>query len=333
MVKRIAPLEVRKVLEGKLLKHGFVQRDAAKMAEVFMRNSLEGVYSHGINRFGRFLDYVGKGVVTPGAQPQLKSNSGALEQWDGRQGPGILNALFGVERAMALSDEFGIGCVAMANTNHWMRGGTYGRIAAEQGYIFIGWTNTIGNMPAWGARDRRLGNNPLVMAAPGEQPVVIDMAMSQYSYGKLEDMAAKGEMLGQFGGYDVDGNLSLNPSEILESERPLPAGYWKGAGLSLMLDLLVTILGDGLSTAEISEMQTESSVSQVFICIKPQNLSRKRSIADTVSVIIKDYKGSIPADESTNIVFPGERTESIVARNEKDGIPISDVIWEDILAR
>jgi 3-dehydro-L-gulonate 2-dehydrogenase len=333
MIKRIAPLEVVKVLESKLLEHGCVQRDASTMAEIFMSNSLEGVYSHGINRFGRFLDYVEKGVIKVAAQPSLKSSSKTLEQWDGMEGPGIMNALFGVDRAMKLSDEYGMGCVALGNTNHWMRGGTYGRIAAKKGYIFIGWTNTIANMPAWGAVDRRLGNNPLVMAVPGENPVVIDMAMSQYSYGKLEDLAMKGEKLDQFGGYDTEGNLSRDPKGILDSERPLPAGYWKGAGLSLMLDLLATILSDGLSTAELSEKNIEAAVSQVFICIKPQHLSRKRSIDQTISHIIDDYKRSIPTEESESIVFPGERTASIVARNERDGIPISSDVWQDILSR
>lgn len=333
MIKKVAPSEVKMVLTKKLIEHGFEQKDAETMAEVFMRNSLEGVYSHGINRFGRFLDYVGKGAVIQGATPELKSNSGALEQWDGRQGPGILNALFAVRRAMSLSDEFGMGCAALANTNHWMRGGTYGRMAAQQGYIFIGWTNTIANMPAWGARDRRLGNNPLVMAVPGKEPIVLDMAMSQYSYGKLEDMAAKDEVLDQYGGYNKKGDLSVNPSEILESGRPLPAGFWKGSGLSLVLDLLGAILSDGLSTADISSMQAETSVSQVFICIKPQSLGRKKSIELTVAQIIEDYKKSLPAEEGVEVVFPGERTASIVVKNEVDGIPISKSIWEDIVNR
>ena len=332
MLTRVPPSEVITTLASKLLDRDFTQEEAETIAEIFMRNSLEGVYSHGINRFGRFIDYIEKGVVIPGAKPKLKSNSGALEQWDGMMGPGITNALFGTERAMNLSDEFGMGCVALANTNHWMRGGTYGRIAAKKGYIFIAWTNTIANMPAWGAVDRRLGNNPLVMAVPGENPVIIDMAMSQYSYGKLEDKAMKGEMLDQFGGYDIEGNLSRDPKGILNAVRPLPAGYWKGAGLSLMLDLLATILSDGLSTAELSQQQIETSVSQVIICIKPQKLSRKRSIDQTIALIIEDYKSSIPDSEKTNIIYPGERTSAIIEENSRLGIPIIKSVWDNIVA-
>jgi LDH2 family malate/lactate/ureidoglycolate dehydrogenase len=49
------------------------------------------------------------------------------------------------------------------------------------------------------------------------------------------------------------GNLTKDPAAIIESRRPLPIGYWKGAGLSLLLDLLATILSAGLSTHEISK--------------------------------------------------------------------------------
>lgn len=56
-----------------------------------------------------------------------------------------------------------IGCVALANTNHWMRPGNYGLMAVEQNCIGIFWTNTVPNMPPWGGRDARLGNNPITL--------------------------------------------------------------------------------------------------------------------------------------------------------------------------
>ena len=47
-----------------------------------------------------------------------------------------------------------------------MRGGTYGWLAADHGCIGICWSNTMPNMPAWGGKDRKIGNNPLIMAVP-----------------------------------------------------------------------------------------------------------------------------------------------------------------------
>ncbi len=47
-----------------------------------------------------------------------------LERWDGKLGPGNLNAYHCMDRAIKLAGQHGIGCVALANTNHWLRGGT-----------------------------------------------------------------------------------------------------------------------------------------------------------------------------------------------------------------
>src|SRR5579863_2451652 len=221
-----------------LLAHDFTEDRADQCAQVFTENSRDGVHSHGLNRFPTFIQYVKEKLVVPDAEPTKEGGFGSLEQWDGHLGPGMLNAKFCMDRAITLAKENGIGCVAIRNTSHWMRGGTYGWQAAEAGMIAINFTNTIANMPPWGGIDPRLGNNPLVIAIPRKEGhVVLDMAMSQYSVGKLNLYKNSGMRLPQPGGYDADGNLSTNAAEILKSERLLPVGFWKGSGLSLALDL------------------------------------------------------------------------------------------------
>ncbi len=120
------------------------------------------------------------------------------------------------------------------------------------------------------------------------------MAMSQFSYGSLELSAMKNENLSVYGGYDMQGNLTNQPSAILESQSPLPIGYWKGAGLSLLLDLLSTILSGGSSTFEISKREIEYGLSQVFIAIDISKLSNHSVISKTIETILNDYHQSIP---------------------------------------
>jgi 3-dehydro-L-gulonate 2-dehydrogenase len=139
--------------ENILLKNGFKKEKAIEISSVFTNSSLDGIYSHGVNRFPRFVEYVQKGFVQKDAVPSLKSKFNGMEQWDGNLGPGISNAIVATNQCMKLAGENGIGCVALSNTNHWMRSGTYGWQAAKAGYVFIGWTNTFANMPAWGATD------------------------------------------------------------------------------------------------------------------------------------------------------------------------------------
>ncbi|MGK2861938.1 MAG: 3-dehydro-L-gulonate 2-dehydrogenase, partial [Chitinophagaceae bacterium] len=276
--------------------------------------------------------YVKEGHVRPHAIPTLQHKFGALEQWDGNQGPGTLNAIHATGSAMKLSSENGIGCVALANTNHWIRGGTYGWHAARAGYVFIGVTNTIGVMPAWGAIDSRLGNNPFVMALPfKDEAIVLDMAMSQYSFGAMELSVFRNEKLAVHGGFNKDGELTNDPSEVLASRRALPIGYWKGAGMSLLLDILSAILSGGLAGHQITKSGLETNISQLFIAIDISKLSNHSVITKTVEDIIEDYHQSVKADPSKKITYPGERVLQSRKRNTANGIPVLKKVWEEIM--
>ena len=315
-----------------LMNQGFTDLKAEKCAEIFTVNSVEGVYSHGVNRFPRFVRNTQDGYIVPDAVPTLVKRAGSLEQWNGNLGPGPLNAIFATDRVIELATENGIGLVALANTNHWMRGGTYGWQAAKKGFVFICWTNTCPNMPAWGAKDPRLGNNPFVIAVPYKnEAIVLDFAMSQFSYGKMELFKAEGKNLPYPGGFDSNGELTADPGEILETWRVLPVGYWKGAGLSLLLDIMATILSGGLSTHEVRSCTSEYGVSQIFIAINLRDLQNFPAIDSSIKQVIEDLQNSIPENDNTKIRYPGESVIKIRETNLKNGIPVNRDVWEKIL--
>ena len=127
------------------------------------RNSLEGGYTHGINRLARRVRNRDEGIVIPGGAPVRMAGFGAIENYDGGMGMGVTNAWFCMARAIELARMHGLGLIALRNTNHWMRAATYGYQACEAGMAGICFTNAIPNMPAWGASDSRMGNNPCLL--------------------------------------------------------------------------------------------------------------------------------------------------------------------------
>lgn len=327
----LIPFEkVKSVLNSVLLSLGFTTEKAGILATVFTENSRDGVYTHGLNRFPAFVAFVKDGLVSKDAEPVQVSAFGALEQWDGNLGPGILNAQFCMTRAIDLASTQGISCVALRNTNHWMRAGAYGWQAAAAGMIGICFTNTIANLPPWGGIDPRLGNNPLVIAIPRKDGhIVLDMAISQYSVGKLNQYKSYNQPLPLPGGYDTDGNLSYDAAAILESERLLPVGFWKGSGLSLMLDLLATVLSHGRSTAQITASGKESGVSQVFICIRPGNNAYTMQAIEEVVAYAKSSRG---ITGNQQIYYPGENALRTREKSMKDGVFVDGHIWEKVIA-
>jgi len=308
-----------------LSRRGFAPERAAISAGLFADANRDGVLSHGMDRFKSFLRAIDLGLVDPSTEPELIWSGGALERWDGHYGPGNLNAKSSMARAMELSELHGIGCVALANTNHWMRGGNFGWQAADAGKIGICWTNTMPNLPPWGSEHPLIGNNPLIIAVPRKngKHVVLDMAMSQFSYGALSRHSIENRKLQVPGGYDTEGHLTDDANLIMESVRPLPIGFWKGSGLSIILDLLAALLSGGSATNDIEpDLDKEKGVSQVFMAFSAPDYP---GLADRVIA-------SLQTEGEPDVRYPGERVLKTREESLKKGLPVDEEIWNGILA-
>jgi 3-dehydro-L-gulonate 2-dehydrogenase len=319
---RIPYEELCSTLAGALRRLGFEEGRALLCARLFAETTRDGVYTHGLTRFPRFVRMIRAGRVDIHATPAPIGSHGGLERWDGKRGPGNLNACYCMDRAMVLARQHGVGAVALANTTHWMRGGTYGWQAAEAGFIGVCWSNTMPNLPPWGSAEARIGNNPIVFAVPRDRGhVVLDMAMSQFSYGALASYRERGETLPVDGGFDMEGRLTRDPASIEASERPLPAGYWKGSGMSILLDMIAAVLSGGLATHQIpKDAERETGMSQFFLALDPVGLGPGREAVEIADGIVN----------SLDARYPGQRTMELRAENLALGVPVDAAVWRDV---
>ena len=328
--------EIQHEIKQVFIKYGMSEEKAEICSRVHTESTYDGIYSHGTGRVARFVDYIKKGWVDINAEPTLEKEVGAIKIYNGNMGPGIINAMKGVEEGMQLASEYGIGMIGLKNTTHWMRGGSYALYAANQGYLSIMWTNTESIMPPWGAKECRLGNNPFVMAVPGEDgkdPMMLDMAISQYAYGKLTMTRLAGKKLPIPGGFDKNGNMTDDPGAIEESRRVLPIGYWKGSSFSFMLDLLGSLLTDGIGAADLDQMGKGScgGASQVMILIDPNKITDPDERNEMIRKAVKHLKGAELSEHSTGIFAPGDDFIQAREDHDKNGIFVEDVIWSEIL--
>lgn len=328
---RVEYAKVKQTLVEVLLKHGFSEDRADLCARLFTDTTLDGVYSHGLNRFPLFIEWVRDGYVVPGNEPVRVQALNGFETWNGKQGPGNLGAWASMGRAIELAREYGMGVVALHNTTHWMRGGSYGLQAAREGCIGICMTNTKPNMPPWGGRRPTIGNNPFIITVPDEPyPILLDMAMSQFSYGKMEVTLQQGKRLPFEGGFDDDMQLTDDPALILENEQILPAGYWKGSGLAILIDLLVATLSGGQSTAEIGKLNMDIGLAQLFMAFDLRRLSVDDSRARVVQSIKDSLTQTEPIVKDGQVLYPGQQTWLRRQENLEKGIPVDRHMWDRI---
>jgi 3-dehydro-L-gulonate 2-dehydrogenase len=199
--------------------------------------------------------------------------------------------------------------------------------------IGICWSNTLPNVPAWGTTVPLIGNNPLIIAVPRTSGhVVLDMAMSQFSYGALGTHRMRGQELPVVGGYDERGELTRDPGAIERTQRLLPIGFWKGSGLAIMLDMVAAVLGGGKATHDFSVVpEEESGQSQLFVAIDAASLGaagQSESIADRIVDAL--HAGAAEAGEEAR--YPGERTLDVREQSMTEGVFVDEAAWREVLS-
>lgn len=328
--------EMQRVMQKALETAGCDAARAEHLALIVTENTMDGSTTHGANRFPRLVAEVKSGVVCLEGQMTKVSGFGGLEVWDGGFGFGVLNAEQASERVIELAKQHGIGCVSLRNSNHWMRPGRYGWNMAKAGMIGICWSNTSGNMPVWGAKDVRMGNNPIVMAVPSaEGPVLVDMAMSQFSNGKMEVAKQKGESMPMLCGWDENGNLTDDPATVLKTKRLLQTGYWKGSSFAMAMDMACLVSSLGMSTPKIDETKktksAETGHSQMFIAINCAAVADPQTAEQLLKEAETAYLASEPDGSGTPIRIPGRLISQKHAQAEEEGVPVLEGTWAKIL--
>ena len=309
------------------VREGVSTERARRVAELYVRASAEGVHSHGAVFVPVLLDWVRRKLIADTENPPERVGAfGAFERYDGRCGFGALNAEFCMDRAMALAEEHGVGAVGLRNTGHWGRPGNCGWRAAEKGYLAICWTNTWPVMPPWGGTRDAIGNNPIVFAAPGRdgEHLVLDMALSQFSMGRLNTHRAERAALPVAGGVNAMGEPTTDPAAILEGGKAWPMGFWKGSGLAIMLDAFASVLANGMTTSELAKTPEGLGVCQVFLAFAPRPI-RAADSAERTREIVRHL-----AETNPDCRYPGQAALAERRRSECEGVYVRQDVWDKL---
>ena len=307
---------------------------AHHFAEIFAGNSCDGVHSHGMNRYPRYLSDMESGLCDATVtEAERVSGLGGLEVWDAHFGVGPLIAEQMANRAITLAREHGVACIALRNNSHWLRAGRYGLMMSDAGMMGICFTNTCMNLVAYGTTEPSTGNNPITLAVPRRAgSLVMDMAVSQYAFGKLEIMAQEGKMLDTPCGYDTEGNPTCDPREINRSKLMMPMALWKGSALSIMLDLMAASLSLGRTSLDIGRPgDGEKGMSQVFICLNPAAVVDAGEMDAQIERTVAFLSALPPKDGVHGVHAPGENLAATRQRNLREGIPVTEETWQKIM--
>lgn len=301
--------------------------------------NLKGHDSHGVGMIPSYIKNLKADLLNPNQPVELLKDNGAILVFDGQWGYGQRVAREAMDFAIKRCRETGIVVFALRQAHHIGRVGSYGEQSAAAGLVSLHFVNVTGHNPlvaAYGGSEARFVTNPLCLAMPGTEknpPVILDMATSRVAMGKVRVAMNKGVSLADGLVIDPQGHSSNDPGVMFREPKGalLPFGEHKGSGLALFCEMLAGALAGGKTIQPGNERHGSIINNMLAILIDPQQLVEQPWMQTEIDALIEYVKSARPVDPETPVMVAGDPERNSMAIREKDGIPIDDTTWEQLL--
>ena len=316
-----------------LEKVGVPPPEAKLVGESLVQTSVWGVDSHGVLRLTHYLNRLTIGSISASAAPVVMRTGPVTAQIHGQDGLGIVHATLGMEVAIEMAQESGVGVVGVGHSSHCGAMGLYTRMAARDGLVGIAMTHSSSVVVPHGGREKYFGTNPLSIAFPrrGAEPVCLDMATSQVAWNKVLNARIENETLDAGVAVDKDGKPTTDPHRAAAAV-PLggPIYGYKGYGLAFMIDLLCGAMNGMTFGRRINNMYEEldkpRKIGHLMIAIDPGRFAGGETLEATIDALIADLR------TQGDILFPGEPELIEQEKRRVSGIPVDDAAFADMQA-
>jgi uncharacterized oxidoreductase len=336
LVLKKDPLE--KAIEAIAAAGGSEPAEARLVAENLVTANLVGHDSHGIGMMPRYIEALLEGGLHANQKPEVKLDAGALLVLDGRAGYGQSIGLDATRMAISRAKQHGTSITALGNSHHLGRIGHWAEMAVAEGLVSMHFVNvkSFARVAAYGGADGRFGTNPVCIGIPlpGEAPFVLDMATSAVAQGKLRVAHNKRAKIPLGWLIDDKGEPSDDPKwgVVQPFGAMLCFGEHKGYGLSVACELLGGALTGGGAWHFPNNTQRRVLNGMLSILIDPRKLGTADAFAAEARAYLDWIRKSPPAPGFDRVRIAGEPERETRAKRLKDGIPVDDETWKEILA-
>lgn len=311
--------------------------EATEVADHLVRANLAGHDSHGVGMLPAYVRLLQNKLLVPNQTPHTVLDAGALLVIDARRGYGQRMAADAVRRAIARAKELGACVLALRNSAHIGRIGTYGELAAQAGCAFTAFVNVADHAPAqapWGCGEARLGTNPFCAAVPGADgpALLLDMATTTIAAGKARVAFNKGVAVPEGCLIDEAGSPTTDPTGFIRDHTGalLSFGRHKGSGLAVMCEIMAAAVGGGQRADEANHDGIVNSMLATVIDLS--RLGDPAAIGQGVEATKTYIRAAKVAPGFDEILLPGEPERRAAERRNAAGIEVDANSWRDICA-
>ena len=329
---RIQAAELRSLVAAIFNARGCSVADAETVAETLVWANLRGIDSHGVSRVPRYLELFDKGESDPAAEVAVQHPRSAIVRLDAKTAAGPVAMTRAAHEVVAAARETGIAWAAVRSTVHTGAIGRYTSLIAEAGMAGIGIVAGVPNMAYVGGRTAGVATSPLSVAIPsgGADPVLLDMATAVVALGRLAQMKASGTPLADGVALTATGEPTNDPALAM---IPLPVGGAKGAGLSLVFELLASgLVGNPIVSAfhDGTEGGRRHRQNGALIALDIDAFMPLAEFTQIVDATLGAIRALPRADADVAILVPGDRGSRTAVERSAGGVPLGPKLWEQL---
>lgn len=331
--------DLREFTEAVFQAVGVPPDDAALTADHLIEANLRGVDTHGITRvLVPYVRRIQKGLLRPQTEVTVVRERPSSALLDANNGLGQVAAARAMERAIEKAAQTGCAWVSLRNSNHFGAAAYYVQMAAARDMVAMVATNGPAAVAPWGGSKAMLSTNPLAYGIPAgvEPPVILDMATTVVSRGRLNLFAKRNIEIPLTWALDEEGRPTNNPHAALRGTLQ-PLGGYKGYGLALVIDLVCGVLtgaGYGVHCGGhlLEYDRPPQNVGSTFVAVTVDSFMDVPDFKARVDGALREIKDSPRAPDTDRIYAPGEIEYETREKRLQRGIPIDLEIEADLRA-
>jgi LDH2 family malate/lactate/ureidoglycolate dehydrogenase len=235
--------------------------------------------------------------------------------------------------AVTKARDFGVGVVTTRHAFHFGGAFRYVQQAVDAGCIGIAAANTRPLMPAPGGATAVVGNNPVAVGVPGDDPILVDMALSEAALGKIRLAESEGRQIPPTWATDTHGTPTTDPTAAIAGLL-LPTGGPKGYGLALVVDVLTGVLGGGAFGNGVKGLYADVSVpndcAHFFLALDPDLFGSVDEFRSRTEALAAQVRASALAPGVQAVLLPGQRGAENAARARATGVTVPGSVCEGL---
>jgi len=329
--------ELRTVTERIFQGAGAPEDLAREMGEALVGANLAGHDSHGVIRIPAYINLIKNGGLKPDARPTVIEETATTALVDGNWTFGHVAARYATDVAIKKAKQSKTAIVSIVRCNHIGRLGQWASQAAAQDVIAMVMVGGGGGSPGRGGRgsaapfggaEGAFSTNPISIGMPGgETPdMLIDFATTVVAEGKIQVARAKGAELPPGCILDKNGRPSVNPHDFYDGGVLLPFGGHKGYALAMFVEMMC-----GAFTPGASHNGEGRPGGAVVWAVDAYAFEKKGEYENQADFVLQRVKKIRPAEGFKEVLLPGEPELNSARERMKDGIPVADATWTQIV--